>query len=93
MTVSWPQIFEDATKLFSTSEVPLIVDAVPILEDIGDSLQAVRDDEDDELPNVVQVAAQAGLLLAHKYSLLSADSKLYQIAIGLLLCNFHLLLC
>ncbi|KAF8240929.1 hypothetical protein L208DRAFT_1206954, partial [Tricholoma matsutake] len=39
------EIFEDATKLFSTSEVPLIVDAVPILEDTGDSLQAVRDDE------------------------------------------------
>ncbi|KAF8223905.1 hypothetical protein L208DRAFT_1515562, partial [Tricholoma matsutake] len=26
------EIFEDATKLFSTSEVPLIVDAVSILE-------------------------------------------------------------
>jgi hypothetical protein len=58
----------------------LIVDAVPILEDIGDSLQAVHDDENDELPNIVQVAAQAALLLIHKYSLLSADCKLYQIA-------------
>jgi hypothetical protein len=74
------------------SEVPLIVDAVPLLEDIGDSLQAVHDDEDDELPNIVQMAAQAGLLLTHKYSLLSADCELYQIAIGWLLCNFHILL-
>ncbi|KAF8229486.1 hypothetical protein L208DRAFT_1178434, partial [Tricholoma matsutake] len=38
LEVSWLQIFEDGTKLFSTSEVPLIVDAVPILENIGDSL-------------------------------------------------------
>jgi hypothetical protein len=90
LTVSWLQIFEDATKLFSTSEVPLIVDAVPILEENGDSLQAVCDDEDDELPNVVRVAAQAALLLTHKYSLLSADCKLYQIAIGWLFLEFCL---
>jgi hypothetical protein len=93
LTVSWLQIFEDATKLFSTSEVPLIVDAVPILEDIADSLQAVCDDEDDELPNVVQVAAQAALLLTHKYLLLSADCELYQIAIGWLLFHLCLELC
>ena len=92
MTVSWLQIFEDATKLFSTSEVPLIVDAVPILEDIADSLLAVCD-EDDELPNIVRVAAQAALLLTHKYSLLSADCELYQIAIGWLLFHLCLELC
>jgi len=69
------------------------VDAVPILEDIGDSLQAVHDDEGNELPNVVQVAAQAALLLTHKYSLLSADCKLYQIAIGWLLSHLCLGLC
>jgi len=82
LTISCLQIFEDATKLFLISEVPSIVDAVPILEDIKDSLQAVHDDEDDELPNVVWMAAQAALLLTHKCSLLSADCELYQIAIG-----------
>lgn len=76
------QIFDGPTKLFSQSQVPLIVDAVPILEAIEESMVAVRDDDDAELPNVVRVAAQAALLLIDKYSIFTSDCELYQIAIG-----------
>jgi hypothetical protein len=67
------------------------VDAVPILEDIQRSLSAVRDDVDDGLPKIVRIAAQAALLLSHKYSLLSADCELYQIAIGMIFSTIILL--
>jgi hypothetical protein len=65
------------------------VDAVPILEDIQHSLIAVCDDEGDDknegLPAIVRIAAEAALLLSQKYSLLSGDCELYQIAIGVFL--------
>jgi hypothetical protein len=76
------QIFDGPTKLFSQSQVPLIVDAVPMLEAIEESMVAVRDDDDAELPNVIRVAAQAALLLIDKYSIFTSDCELYQIAIG-----------
>lgn len=63
--------------------MPLIVDAVPMLEAIEESMVAVRDDGDAELPNVVRIAAQAALLLIDKYSIFTSDCELYQIAIGL----------
>jgi hypothetical protein len=61
------------------------VDAVPMLESIEESMVAVWDDNDAELPNVIRVAAQAALLLIDKYSVFTSDCELYQIAIGLLL--------
>ena len=63
--------------------MPLIVDAVPMLEAIEESMVAVRDDSDAKLPNVVRIAAQAALLLIDKYSIFTSDCELYQIAIGL----------
>ena len=63
--------------------MPLIVDAVPMLEAIEESMVAVRDDSDAELPNVVRIAAQSALLLIDKYSIFTSDCELYQIAIGL----------
>lgn len=77
------QIFDGPTKLFSQSQVPLIVDAVPMLETIEESMVAVRDDDDAQLPNVIRVAAQAALLLIDKYSIFTSECELYQIAIGL----------
>ncbi|KAF8495270.1 hypothetical protein F5888DRAFT_1794991 [Russula emetica] len=74
-------IFDGPTKLFSQSQVPLIVDAVPILEAIEESMVAVRNDSDAQLPNVIRVAAQAALLLIDKYSIFTSDCELYQIAI------------
>lgn len=84
------QIFEGPTKLFSQSQVPLIVDAIPMLEAIEESMVAVRDDNDAELPNVIRVAAQAALLLIDKYSIFTNDCELYQIAIGLSLKTFQI---
>lgn len=84
------QIFEGPTKLFSQSQVPLIVDAIPMLEAIEESMVAVRDDNDAELPNVIWVAAQAALLLIDKYSIFTNDCELYQIAIGLSLKTFQI---
>jgi len=63
--------------------VPLIVDAVPILEEIEESMVAVWDDDNAKLPNVICVAAQAALLLIDKYSIFTSDCELYQIAISL----------
>jgi hypothetical protein len=59
-----------------------------MLDSIEQSMKLVRDDirnqddEDDELPNVVRVAAQAVLLLIDKYYTLMKDCELYTIAIG-----------
>jgi hypothetical protein len=63
--------------------VPLIVDSVPMLEAIEESMVVVQDDNYSELPNVIWVAAQAALLLIDKYSVFTSDCELYQIAIGL----------
>jgi hypothetical protein len=76
------QIFDGPMKLFSQSQVPLIMDAVSMLEAIEESMVAVWDDDDTELPNVIRVAAQAALLLIDKYSIFISDCELYQIAIG-----------
>jgi hypothetical protein len=59
-----------------------------MLDSIEQSMKLVRDDirnqddEDNELPNVVRVAAQAVLLLIDKYYTLMKDCELYTIAIG-----------
>jgi hypothetical protein len=74
--------------MFSQAEVPLIVDAVPMLEVIELSLAAVKEDPDKELPNVTHVAGQAALLLLNKYSVFTAECEVYQIAIGM--CFKHL---
>ena len=75
-------MFEEPTKLFSQSQVPLIADVLPMLDSIEKSMTLVRDDEDRELPNVVRVAAQAVLLLIDKYYSFMKDCELYVIAIG-----------
>ncbi|TFK41568.1 hypothetical protein BDQ12DRAFT_696742 [Crucibulum laeve] len=76
------QLFNDFTNLFSQSEVPLIVDAVPMLETLENSLIAVRDDDlNTGCSTVIRVAAQASLLLICKYSIFTTDCELYHIAI------------
>ena len=75
-------MFEEPTKLFSQSQVPLIADVLPMLDSIEKSMTLVHDNEDRELPNVVRVAAQAVLLLIDKYYSLMKDCELYVIAIG-----------
>jgi hypothetical protein len=68
MVTKWLKSFRDATH--------------PMLEAIEESMVAVRDDDDAELPNVIRIAAQAALLLIDKYSIFTNDCELYQIAIG-----------
>jgi hypothetical protein len=75
-------VFDEPTKLFSQSQVPLITEVLPILDSIEQSMTLVRDDDDSELPDVVRVAAQAVLLLIDKYYSLMKDCELYVIAIG-----------
>jgi hypothetical protein len=50
-------------KLFSQLQVPLIINVVPMLEAIEESMVAIWDADNEELPTVIQVAAQAALLL------------------------------
>jgi hypothetical protein len=80
--ILFPQVFDGPTKLFSQSQVPLIADVLPMLDSIEKSMTLVRDDDEDELPYVVRVAAQAVLLLIDKYYSLMKDCELYVIAIG-----------
>ncbi|TFK18126.1 hypothetical protein FA15DRAFT_603896, partial [Coprinopsis marcescibilis] len=82
-------IFEGPTKLFSQSEVPMIVDVISMLSNLGKELQGIRDDqlkdEDDPtqfvVPNIVRVAAHAGMMMVDKYSMFSTQCDIYQIAI------------
>ena len=74
-------MFSEPTKLFSQSQVPLIfADVLPMLNSIEKSMTLVHDDDDNKLPNVVCVAAQAVLLLINKYYSLMKDCELYVIA-------------
>ena len=75
-------MFNEPTKLFSQSQVPLIGDVLPMLDSIEKSMTLVYDDDDNELPNVVHVTAQAVLLLINKYYSHMKDCELYIIAIG-----------
>jgi hypothetical protein len=76
------QVFEEPTKLFSQSQVPLIAEVLPMLDSIEQSMNLVCDDAESELPNVVCVAAQAVLILINKYYTLMKETELYVIAIG-----------
>jgi len=86
LTASWLQILEDATKL-DHIESALLGDAVPILEDMGDRPAGCSCWEDDERP-MCWVAAQAELLLTHKYSFYQLIDELYQMQ--LVGCYTHL---
>ncbi len=89
------QLFKDLTLLFSQAEVPLIVDALPMLFHLQESLKAVvldevqneedaDDDEStsDETPAVIRIAAHAAVLLIDKYMDLTWDCEIYVISMG-----------
>ncbi|KAJ7060829.1 hypothetical protein C8F01DRAFT_988053, partial [Mycena amicta] len=73
------EIFEDITKLFSRAEVPLVYEVIPMLESLEDQLTNMRGDV--TLPNVIRIAAMAGLLVVGKYYALTDDTEVYRIAI------------
>jgi hypothetical protein len=81
LLISSRQIFEHITLLFSQAEVPLVHEVIPILEAMEHDLAKVRDSG--ELPNVIRIAAIAGLLVVSKYYALTDDNEVYRIAIGM----------
>ena len=79
------QIFKDLSDLFSAAEVPLAHEVIPMLEAMEHDLTKVRDSS--ELPEVIRVAAIAGLLVISKYYALTDDNEVYRIAISALFCS------
>lgn len=55
---------------------------IPALEEIREGLIGARDDDEHDVPNVVRVACQAGILLIDKYSTFAEDCDIYLISIG-----------
>lgn len=80
--INHAQLFDDVTKIFSTAEVPLIVDVIPTLEELREGMIAARDDQVNKVSNTIRVACQAGILLIDKYSTFTNDCEIYIIAIG-----------
>lgn len=60
--------------------VPLIVDVLPLLEDLSLSLEAIRDDT---ASSVLRVAAHAAVMMTQKYSVFTSECEIYYIAIGM----------
>ncbi|KAF9792013.1 hypothetical protein BJ322DRAFT_997777, partial [Thelephora terrestris] len=71
-------VFDDITTLFSSANVPLVHEVVPMLILLEERLENIRDSLD--LPKVIRIAATASLLVVEKYSKLSELSEVYRIA-------------
>ena len=74
------KIFDDITTRFSSADVPLVHKVVPMLIQLEERLENLRDSED--LPKIIHIAAIASLLVVEKYSKLSELSEVYRIAMG-----------
>jgi len=74
------QIFEKISKRFSQAEVPLVYEVLPMLARLRRDLQQMSDN--DGLPNVIRIAAIAGLLVLDKYDARLQDTEIYRIALG-----------
>lgn len=68
--------------MFSTAQVPLIVDVIPTLEELREGMIGACDDQENDVATVVRVACQAGIMLIDKYSTFAQDCDIYIIAIG-----------
>lgn len=75
------QLFKEPTLLFSRAEVPLVSNTLPMIQELEESLNLVRDDL--ELSKVMRVAAHASLMLLQKYHSLSDECEVYRISIGM----------
>jgi len=62
--------------------VPLVADAIPMLDALEQCMVSVRDATQGPLPNSIRVAAQSALLLIDKYFSLTDECEVYAIAIG-----------
>ncbi|TFK36770.1 hypothetical protein BDQ12DRAFT_699551 [Crucibulum laeve] len=80
-------LFDELTHIFSAAKTPLIVNAIPVLEELHEGLISACDDNENNISTVVQIACQAGLLLIDKYSAFAHDCDIYIIAI--VMCPDH----
>ncbi|KAF8808169.1 hypothetical protein BYT27DRAFT_7291704, partial [Phlegmacium glaucopus] len=78
-------LFKDLTELFSKADIPLVVEAVPMLLLLRSRLVLDTDSEENGLdrptPAVIRIASQAAVLLIEKYLDLLWDCDIYIIAI------------
>ncbi|KAF8797359.1 hypothetical protein BYT27DRAFT_7229009 [Phlegmacium glaucopus] len=78
-------LFKDLTELFSKADIPLVVEAVPMLLLLCSRLVLDTDSEENGLdcptPAVIHIASQAAVLLIEKYFDLLWDCDIYIIAI------------
>jgi hypothetical protein len=72
------QVFLQATKKISQSEVPLLHEVVPIFDIITRTLDDYVDDQS-KFP-AVRAAARRGLVMLNKYYALTDDSIMYRVA-------------
>lgn len=61
----------------------MIVDVIPILDNLRNELIGLRDDTENDVLDIVRVASQAALMMVDKYSLFTTDCDIYQFAIGM----------
>lgn len=80
MVTIFGQIFEKISKHFSQVEVPLVYEVLPMLARLRRDLQQSSDDSG--LPNVIRIAAIAGLLVLDKYDARFQGTEVYRIALG-----------
>ncbi|KAI6024403.1 hypothetical protein EDC04DRAFT_2933480 [Pisolithus marmoratus] len=73
------ELFEELTLWFSSVNVPLVHEVIPMLECLEHMMTRVCD-APCELP-VIRIAAKAALLMIGKYYALTDDSEVYRIAI------------
>lgn len=59
-----------------------MVDVIPTLEELREGLTAARDDEENDVSTVIQVACQAAIFMIDKYSVFAENCDIYLIAIG-----------
>ncbi|EJD07535.1 uncharacterized protein FOMMEDRAFT_74045, partial [Fomitiporia mediterranea MF3/22] len=76
-------LVQDLLYVLSVIEVPLISDVIPMLLDICQALECVSKDEN--LSNILHIAARAGILVCDKYFTLTRECEVYFITIIMLL--------
>ncbi|KAL1724695.1 hypothetical protein EV714DRAFT_170969, partial [Schizophyllum commune] len=75
------KVFVPITETFSKKETPLVADSLTALDRLRRSLVKCRDHA--TAPNIIRVAAHAGVLMADKYFALMDECEVYYIAIAL----------
>ncbi|KDR72413.1 hypothetical protein GALMADRAFT_74105, partial [Galerina marginata CBS 339.88] len=75
-------LFKELTDLFSQAEVPLVVNAIPMLLSLRNRLAlSTESNENRPTPAVIRIASQAAILLLNKYLDLMWDCDIYILAI------------